>query len=264
VPQNANNFVAVKDRIYASRDTGELFLDVFHPRTMDRPCPFVIRMSGGGWRTGGKKGTFGRLEWLLPYGIAVVAVEHRNAAAVLWPGQLEDCLQAVDYLHSHAEELRIDSDRMGFIGDSTGGHILAMTAAMLSSPEAAGPAKPPRGMCALFTPSDLRDIRTPEPYVDELLGLPANENESIVRAASPLFSVHPNLPPHLLMHGALDERIPIEQSREWHRKLCEAGVESTLYEYPEVGHETDPFYGRDVSRRRILSFFEGVWDSNSG
>ena len=51
----------------------------------------------------------------------------RNNRAV-WPTNLWDCKTAVRWLRQNAKELHVDSDHIGVIGGSAGGHLSAMVA----------------------------------------------------------------------------------------------------------------------------------------
>ncbi len=55
-------------------------------------------------------------------------------------------------------------------------------------------------------------------------------------------------------HGARDAQVPIEWSRDLHRRLTELGKPSALFEYPEGGHV---LRGRDGERmmQRVVAFF---------
>jgi acetyl esterase/lipase len=92
------------------------------------PFPVVADLHGGAWTNGDLNGCQARDEVLAVAGVAVAALDFRQAGDG-YPTSLIDINYAVRWLKSHAEELLIDRDRVGIVGQSSGGH-LAMLAAM--------------------------------------------------------------------------------------------------------------------------------------
>jgi acetyl esterase/lipase len=92
------------------------------------PFPAVPDLHGGAWTEGDLNGCQARDEVLAEAGIAAAALDFRQAGDG-YPTSLVDINYAVRWLKAHAAELNVDADRIGVVGQSSGGH-LAMLSAM--------------------------------------------------------------------------------------------------------------------------------------
>jgi len=92
------------------------------------PFPAVVDLHGGAWTDGDLNGCQARDAVLAEAGIAAAALDFRQAGDG-YPTSLVDINYAVRWLKVHAEELRIDPNQVGIVGQSSGGH-LAMLSAM--------------------------------------------------------------------------------------------------------------------------------------
>ncbi|MBO7641203.1 MAG: alpha/beta hydrolase [Bacteroidales bacterium] len=127
------NKVQTEEIVYKKYDTYELRIAVDKSMT-EGPSPVMFFVHGGGWA----RGTFDSSRSLSRYlaqnhGITGVRVEYTLAPQ---PGanvqvSIADILDAIQYIRDHAEELKIDTSRMGFCGASAGAH-LSSVAAMLT------------------------------------------------------------------------------------------------------------------------------------
>ena len=79
---------------------------------------------------------------------------------------------------------------------------------------------------------------------DELIGSTEAKSQ---KEASPLHHVDNRTAPFLIVHGALDKLVPIEQSRALHRTLQAAGIQSKLVEFPDEGHG----FGKPDNQKRF-------------
>jgi acetyl esterase len=93
--------------------------------------PVILYTHGGGWVLGDKI-THDRLVREIANGVgaAVIFVDYINAPEAKYPTQQEQAYEALIYAIDHAEELRIDPDRLGIMGDSVGGHMAAIVTLM--------------------------------------------------------------------------------------------------------------------------------------
>ena len=62
--------------------------------------------------------------YLANRGYALFSINYRllQGTKNLYPAAVQDTRTAVQFLKSNAEELRVDPDRIGLIGDSAGAH----------------------------------------------------------------------------------------------------------------------------------------------
>jgi acetyl esterase/lipase len=92
------------------------------------PFPLVVDLHGGAWTMGDLTGCQDRDDILVKAGYATAALDFRQAGDG-YPTSLLDINYAIRWLKSQAERLRIDPERVGVTGQSSGGH-LAMLSAM--------------------------------------------------------------------------------------------------------------------------------------
>ena len=62
-------------------------------------------------------------------GYAAFAVNYRLAPAHRFPAQIEDCRSAVRWMLANAKRFKVDADRLGAIGYSAGGQLVALLGA---------------------------------------------------------------------------------------------------------------------------------------
>lgn len=102
---------------------------VYRPAEINGPVPALLYVHGGGFVAGSPdmmNGASWRLSQRL--GIVVVAVQYRLAPETPFPGPVEDCYAALDWLFTHADELNVDAHRIAIYGQSAGGGLAAATA----------------------------------------------------------------------------------------------------------------------------------------
>ena len=71
-----------------------------------------------------------------------------------------------------------------------------------------------------------RGLDDPEPY----------------RAASPVYNVAAGVPPFLVVHGTIDNLVPVEQARRLVAELRDAGTDVTYVELEGAPHAFDVFH----------------------
>lgn len=91
--------------------------------------PVLLYLHGGGW-TFGSINSCGRFcNAMAASGkMRVIALDYRLAPEHPYPAGLNDCIDAVEYIVGHADDLRIDSNRITIGGDSSGGNLALATA----------------------------------------------------------------------------------------------------------------------------------------
>ncbi|MCC5848403.1 MAG: alpha/beta hydrolase [Verrucomicrobia bacterium] len=231
----------------------ELKLDLYLPHMPEakEEAPWVVWLSGGGWKHMGKGGA-GRLAgWLVDHGIAVVGVEYRVSGQAVFPAQIEDVRDAVRWVRAHAADYGLHPWLTGIWGDSAGGHLAALHGVTAEADLAV------RAVCAFFPPCEMDHL---DDFGDNreiplLFGGPLKEKLDLAREASPLHHVHAGAPPHFLAHGDEDKTVPIGQSLRYFTTLREAEVPCALEVLPGAGHNA-PFYTAPETRAHVLAFFE--------
>ena len=116
-----------EDIEYLRHGDRPMMLRLFRP-TGPGPFPAVLDLHGGAWTKRDYEDSMPRTEALAEAGIAAAALDFRHAGDG-YPSSLIDINYAVRWLKAHADDLRIDPERIGIVGISSGGH-LAMLSAM--------------------------------------------------------------------------------------------------------------------------------------
>ncbi|HEV3142992.1 MAG TPA: alpha/beta hydrolase, partial [Gemmataceae bacterium] len=99
-------------------------LDLYLPKS-DGPNPLIVWVHGGAWWAGSKDGGIAPLP-LLEKGYAIASINYRYSKQAIFPAQIEDCKAAVRFLRANAKKYHLDSDHVGVIGASAGGHLVAL------------------------------------------------------------------------------------------------------------------------------------------
>jgi acetyl esterase/lipase len=99
---------------------------VHRPRGVEGPLPCVYAIHGGGMILGTYDMDDSTFEaWCQELGVMGVSVEYRLAPEFPYPTPLDDCERGLLWAVEHAEELGIDTDRLGVFGISAGAGLSA-------------------------------------------------------------------------------------------------------------------------------------------
>jgi alpha-L-fucosidase 2 len=195
------------------------------------PFAAVILVHGGGWSMGDKQAAF--VKPLFPTldrsGLAWFSINYRLAPKHPYPAALRDVEEAIRYVKHHAKEFRVDPSRIALLGESAGGHLVAL-AGTHPQPDTAVAAVIP-----FYGAFDLEALVTPRGEVSkgfrQFLSISdlSAKSRAVLREASAASYVKPGLPPFLLIHGTRDEAVPYEQSVKFCDALKAAGDACELY-----------------------------------
>jgi len=225
-----------------------LHLDIYAPKS-SAPLPVVIWIHGGGWKQGSKDDrTFFNITNL---GFALVCIDYRLSQQAIFPAQIYDCKAAIRWVRANAATYHLNPDKIGVVGGSAGGHLVALLGTTNNNPQVEGD-EGPKGVssavqCVVdyFGPTDFTTIEqqaTPQqnaildPMLDQLFGGPTPQKTDLATMASPLHFVDGNASPFLIIHGDHDTIIPLQQSIDLDAALKKAGVYSDLHVIKNGAH----------------------------
>lgn len=160
--------------------------------------------------------------WLNNIGITAILLKYRvpSRQGMLKHGAaMQDLQRAISYVRAHAQELNIDSQRVGVMGFSAGGHLSAMACNHYNQRS--------------YLPTDEVDTVSCRPDFC-LLVYPAYLDGENFQLA-PELKVSPNTPPTMLIHTE-DDRSYINSSLFYYYALKEAGVPAQMHLYSKGGH----------------------------
>lgn len=256
-------YLTQPDIIYARKHGVALTMNRFRP--VGEPNGAVIlAIVSGGWFSSAKNAGSVPMEFLRR-GYTVFAVVHGSqpkytVAEIRW-----DIDQAVRYVRLHAAEWGVDPQRIGIHGSSAGCHLslLQGMAGTEGDPAAEDPLQRTssriQAVACFYGPTDflnygakgkpadgrgdLRDYFAAFDFheYDEKTKrfLPVKDRgrrEEIGRGISPATHVSSDDPPTLLIHGAEDKLVPLQQSELLIGKLTAAQVEARLLVKPGEAH----------------------------
>jgi len=250
-------YEAAYGQVYVERDTGPLKADVYTPKG-DGPFPGVLVVHGGAWRMGTRGQLTGIAQMLAKNGFTAVAISYRLAPAYKFPAQIEDCKEAVRWMRTHAEQLKIDPDHIGGFGYSAGAHLVALLGTTDAKDGLEGVADPTstastrlQAVVGGGSPCDFRPIPGDVDGLAFWLGGSPAQCPDQYRLASPAAFVTPDDPPMFLFHGETDRLVPLASPELMRLALSNVGVAAELYIVPRLGH-TAAAMDRGAIERSIL------------
>jgi acetyl esterase/lipase len=227
-------------------DDQPLLVDIARPRKSESPMPAVLCVHGGGWSGGSKDGV--RVD-LAMRGYFVVSVGYRLAGKNLWPAQIQDCKLAVRWIRANAAKFNVNPDKIGAIGHSAGGHLVACLGTMAKVPGLdvgpyPGVSSEVQAVVDYAGPTDLAILfhhKSPA----NLFGPNGQEHPELMDKASPIHYVSSSCPPFFIAQGDHDRLVPQVQADMLAEALKKAGVPVEYIVQKNGGHslgglKTDP------------------------
>ncbi|MFA6242241.1 MAG: alpha/beta hydrolase [Candidatus Hydrogenedentales bacterium] len=234
-----------KDIEYGRAGDKSLLLDMYLPTKADKPAPALVFIHGGGWRKGDRADYRFYTIRMAEAGYAAFTISCRLSGEAKFPAALEDCKCAVRWIRANAAKNNVDPDRIAVIGGSGGAH-LAMLVGYTDAPELEGKggnegvSSRVQAVVNCYGPSDLTtEAARVFPDVVSFLGKSYDEDPKLYELASPMLQVKPGVPPTLIIHGTIDELVPVAESGKLAAKLKAVGVPCEFDAIPGWPHTMD-------------------------
>jgi acetyl esterase/lipase len=249
--QSEATFKRTEDVVYGRKFGMALTMDVFQPEKTNNGYG-VIWIVSAGW--------FSEHEMiprsfptLVDRGYTVFAVVHGSQPKFHIPDCMEDVHRAVRFVRHNAARWNIDPERLGVMGGSAGGHL----SLVLATEGGPGDAKAKdaidressavQAVACFFPPTDFLNYGKMDQtelgdrvlkFVKKAFPEPNNEadRQRIAREISPIYFVHSNEPPILILHGDADMIVPVQQSESFVTRCQEVGATAKLVVEPGKGH----------------------------
>lgn len=180
--------------------------------------------------------------WLNEHGITVFVLRYRlGTAGYRYPAQLQDAVQAMRLVRTSAEQWKIAADRIGAMGFSAGGHLVAT---LITRPED-GEVAPADNARRVSPRPDLAILCYPvismitKPHAasrQNLIG--TTPSDELARKTSSELQVRPGLPPCFVWHTSEDKGVPVDHTLLFAAALREHGVPHELHIYQHGDHGT--------------------------
>lgn len=199
-----------RDVVYDARFGEDTSLDVYLPEGGgEARRPTVLFIHGGAWKAGSKDHGEGLGRRLARSGYVAVSINYRLVPKGLFPRNVKDCICALAFVRAHADEYRVDPDRIVVAGYSAGAHLAGLVGVASDHPELAPdpectaadgkPVKPPAAVIAGSGPQDMHEFHEYTESIEDVLGGPPSGIPHVYDLASPTFHVKPGAPPYLIV-----------------------------------------------------------------
>jgi len=242
---------------YVEHDGVKLTGDLYAPKGLAK-APVIVAIHGGGWRGGSPAAYKYWGPYLARNGIATFAIKYRLAKAGTYPKAVYDAKSAVQFVRAKAGDLGVDPERIGLMGESAGGHLVALlglaakeyNSEYRGDPNAAVPASV-KAVVSFFGVYDLlaqwhhdQITRPLDQIAEKFLGVSPMQNRKLYFESSPISyaTVDHREARFLLINGAQDDIVDPAQSQQFWQALNQSGIYSRRMILPGAGHffATDP------------------------
>jgi acetyl esterase/lipase len=236
VAQPSAPVVTKTDVIYGRVEGAALLANIAYP---DGPSlkPAIISVHGGRWRAGNRADASSiRVTQWAEFGYFAMSIDYRLVGGSPAPAPYLDMLTAIRWLHAHADEYRVDPERVYLIGQSAGGQMVSLfaTAGEAGFPRVGGWEKARTDVKAVISVAATYELNS---LSWGNLWTPVDGKvEEARRHASPINHVSASMKPLLVIHSDDDKSVPVQQAAEMVEKLKAAGVQHRYVHYTDKGH----------------------------
>ncbi len=220
---------------------------LYRPLAATAPLAALLWIHGGGYVAGSPDWDDQYIKGLATeLGCCIASVDYRLAPETPFPGPVEDCYAALQWLHGEATKLGVDAARIGIAGLSAGGGLCAALGLLARD----------RGKIKLCFQAPLQPMLDDRaataayehPFAGEFIWKKAHNEfgwSAMLGHEPGLDGVSPyaaaaraddlsGLPPTYIAVGAID--LFVEEDIDYARRLMRAGVSTELHVYPGACH----------------------------
>jgi acetyl esterase/lipase len=249
-----------RGRVFSEVEGTRLRLDIYRPRpSIPAPAagsarrrPAIIQVHGGGWLSGSRlEQGIPLLNHMAALGWVGFNIDYRLSPQATWPDHIADVKRAIAWVREQAADLGVDPDRIAITGGSAGGHLAALAGLSENDPHfQPGFEDADTSLLAAVPFYGVYDLtNSAGHYYPELrewafeqvvIKLPLEGNREVYEQASPLFRVHPDAPPFMVIHGSRDTLTPVGDARDFTAALAAVSRSAVIYvELPGAEHAFD-------------------------
>lgn len=225
-------------------EAADAFITVHRPEKPNGTAIVICPGGGYGGLVMGAEG-HGIAKWLNAHGITGVVLQYRlprgRSFVPLWDAQ-----RAIRTVRSRTDDWKLDTDRIGIMGFSAGGHLASTAGTHFAAGDAKSDDPAKRVSCRpdfmiLVYPVITMDKSTHAGSRRNLLG--AAPSAALADLFSNEKQVTAETPPAFLAHALDDRPVPPENSRMFYAALQKHKVASKYLELPSGGHGLNGYKG---------------------
>lgn len=217
-------------------------LEIYLPEEEKASCAAVIICPGGGYSVIVYQGEgINTAKEFAKNGVAAFVLKYRlpHDSTMLNKtiGPLQDVQQAIKLVRENASKWRIDSNKVGVMGFSAGGHLAATGATQFSTPyieNSNATNLRPDFQILVYPVISMQDSLTHKDSRKNLLG--SQPSKETIDLFSNELHVTKNTPPAYLTHSADDVTVDVDNSIAYFEKLRHQKVDVEMHIYPRGGH----------------------------
>ncbi|MGI9074235.1 MAG: alpha/beta hydrolase fold domain-containing protein [Bryobacteraceae bacterium] len=242
-----------RDIVYARPGGLPLTMDAYVPEGAG-PFPAVIVVHGGGWEAGDKLTYVSPVLSLLAQAhFAWFSINYRLTPFVRNDQQLEDLRAAIRYVRTHADRYGVNPNAVAILGESASGQMVTQVASE------------PCSGCDVQAVVSFYGVYNFVPWAADpdsksmLNGVFGEWDANTLQRYSPIFQVHPGMPPVLMLQGTADELCAGTLAYE--KRLTQAGVPHELILLENAPHGMENWVGHpewEFYQQRMISWLRGV------
>jgi acetyl esterase/lipase len=245
-----------RDRNVAYAPGGKRFLmDIYRPKEPVEGRPVLLQIHGGAWMIDSKdhQGIPVMLH-MAQRGWVGVAVNYPLSPSARWPEHIVAIKRAVAWIREHIVDYGGDGSFLAATGGSAGGHLAALLALTPNDPSlqpgfedadtTIQACAPHYGVYdfAATSGSPSSEYRLKRLLARYVVGKDPVKYLDDYIAASPLDRVNDKAPPFFVIHGERDTIVPVDEAREFVRRLREVSPNPVAYaEISGAQHAFDVF-----------------------
>lgn len=259
---------------YANDTLKKHQLDIYIPANTANAkadIPLVVWVHGGAWMLNDKYADMSYMKKtiaaILNSGFALASIDYRYSTEAVFPAQIQDCNQALEFLYQHAAKYGYNKNKIALMGFSAGGHLASLLALSHNNHVASFYVPTIKksfkinAVVDFYGPADFLAIlkpqeeNTPKDAVTTLLGASPVDRPDLAKIASPATYIDKNDPPFLIIHGEKDASVPSTQSKLLSSWLSLSKIPNEVIivkNAPHYGEMFDEAYIKD----KIIAFLK--------
>jgi acetyl esterase/lipase len=235
-------------------DKDQPFVNVWRaPADKANGAAFVVCPGGGYGGLAADHEGIQVARWLNGLGVTAFVLHYRlGSQGYHYPVQLIDVQRAIRFVRAHAKTYAVDSDRVGVIGFSAGGHLSSMAATLfdekpagMTHDEVDGFSARPDVAVPTYAVISMIDEFAHSGSRKNLLG-PDNNTDEMARQVSTHLRVTEKTPPVFLFQTDEDTVVPAENAVQFYLACRKHGVPAELHCYRPGPHGVGLFLGDPV------------------